>query len=210
MKKFTISFFIISIFLGALLFSQIEAQRFYKRAIPSENRNDLTSQIVILTQEVENNKTKISELQNEYNEYQKVLTGKEESTKLVTSDLDKYQKFIGQKETRGKGVEISISKGLSLEEMVDFINNLKNINIAALSLNDERLIISSAFDKNKDGLTLDGKKINPPYKILALGNPDILKESLERKGGMIEKLKSTSDVEVQVEQKDNIILPAKK
>jgi uncharacterized protein YlxW (UPF0749 family) len=205
---FTFGFFLAGIFLGFLIILQIEAQKDYREIASSQKTQNSTSKIVFLTQEINLSKTKVEQLQKKHEDYQKALNDIKVSRKLIASDLENYQKFLGQKEIRGQGVEITIGKTLSLEEMIDFVNNLKNISIEALSLNDKRLICSSAFAKDGRDLKLNDQKINLPYQIKALGNPDVLKEALERKGGMIEQLKKISDIKIKVTKKNNLILPA--
>lgn len=206
MKKLGI--FLISIFLGFIIILQIEAARDYRKINSSSNASELTSKVVLLTKEVDLEKTKIADLQKKHEEYQQALNNNQASSKLVAFDLDKLQKFLGQKEAKGPGVEIIIETKLSLEEMTDFINNLKNINVEALSLNDQRLTLFLAFGKDQGELTLNNKKISPSYNIEAIGNPDVLKEALERKGGIVDQLNKTESVKIEITKKSDLVLPA--
>lgn len=208
MKKFTFSVFLISIFLGFMVILQVRAQRDYGATSSSSQGQDLTSRIVVLTDEISQNKTKALDLQKKHEDYQKALTSGTESNALVDTDLDHYQKLLGQKETRGQGVEITINNDLTSEEMTDFINNLKNINVEAISVNDQRLVLNSAFSKDDDVLLINNKKINAPIIIKAIGNPDVLKEALERNGGILDQLKTTSGVRAEVVENSNLDLRA--
>jgi uncharacterized protein YlxW (UPF0749 family) len=208
MRKFNIIIFLISIFLGFIIILQIKAMRPYQRISANDTNQDLTFQVISLIKKVNTDRAKVLELQNQYDDYQKALSGSLSSAHLVNTDIDHYQKFLGQKEITGLGVEIIVNQNLSVEEAIDFINNLKNIGVEAISINDNRLILSSAFEGEKDNLKINNRIISSPYRIKAIGNPDVLKESLTRKGGMLEKLKITPGSTFEVIKSDNLQLPA--
>ena len=89
------------------------------------------------------------------------------------------------------------------------INALRNIGAEGISINGQRFVINSFFRKTADGIFLENSKLSSPYIIQTVGNSALIKESLLRKGGIIDQTEeSGTEIKVSVEQKDNIILNA--
>ena len=130
-------------------------------------------------------------------------------------DLDKkisnYKDINGLNAFSGRGIEIKAEGTMLTEEIVDLINGIRNTKPQAIGINGKRIIYRSYFIVNKDNkLEIDGKTFDFSFSVQIIGDPDVLRKSLDRSGGILDVLKKNSfdKIKFEVENKDNIDLPA--
>lgn len=79
----------------------------------------------------------------------------------------------------GPGVRIRISEEtdeVNVDTFIDLIEELRSVGAEAIQINDEvRLVAQSFFDQAPGGLVVDGKLLEPPYVVEAIGEPGTLK-----------------------------------
>ena len=133
----------------------------------------------------------------------------------IKEDLEKkiasYKSANGLETVSGRGIEIRVEGSMVTEEIVDLINGIRNTKPDAMGISGKRVIYRSYFIVNKDGkLELDGKSFDFPFTIQIIGDPDFLKKSLDRSGGILDILKKNSFDKIKfiVESKDNLALPS--
>lgn len=205
MKK-NILFLVIGLFLGIIIIGQIKTLSFYPQ-IKSTSQKELIEKIIISSKEINSNKIKLKELEEKIKKYKDSLNNQQNSYQLIKEEIKNYQKFLGQEELIGKGVEISINHNMDTVKMVDFVNNLKNIGVKGISLNNKRLVLSSYFKEEGENLFLVDYKISSPYLFKVIGDPEALKYSLERGGGILERLGKDFKLKTEVKVNNYLILP---
>jgi len=93
----------------------------------------------------------------------------------------------------GPGIEVTVEDPqgeLSLNHLLDGIEELRNAGVEAIEINDRvRVIAQTSFDDDPAGIRVDGVLLKAPYTIDAVGNPDTLAGALEFQDGF------TDDVE---------------
>lgn len=93
----------------------------------------------------------------------------------------------------GPGIRITVSdpeNQLSLNHLLDGIEELRNAGVEAVEINDRvRVIAQTSFEEDPDGVRVDGVVVKPPYVIDAIGSPDTLAGALNFQDGF------TDDVE---------------
>ncbi len=123
------------------------------------------------------------------------------STQRRTTALEQAQKEVqtlgvlaGTVPASGPGIRITVEdpKGdLSLNHLLDGIEELRNAGVEAVEINDRvRVIAQTSFEDDTDGVRVDGVALKPPYVIDAIGNPDTLSGALQFQDGF------TDDVEM--------------
>jgi uncharacterized protein YlxW (UPF0749 family) len=94
----------------------------------------------------------------------------------------------------GPGVRITVQdpRGeLTLNHLLDGVEELRNAGVEALELNDRvRVIAQTSFEDDPAGIRVDGVLLKAPYVIDAIGNPGTLAGALQFEGGF------TDDVEL--------------
>jgi len=122
------------------------------------------------------------------------------STLRRTTALEQAQKEVqtlgvlaGTVPATGPGVTITVDdpkNELSLNHLLDGIEELRNAGVEAVEINDRvRVIAQTSFEEDPDGVRVDGVVLKPPYVIDAIGSPDTLAGALQFQDGF------TDDVE---------------
>ena len=206
-KKDLFIFILVFLVLGILLVRQFYTSKETKKLEQSEENQLLALEISRLIKANTDLRLEINELATTLEKYQKSWQDRKSAFEEVEKNLEKYKILAGTTEIKGPGIEVTIDGELDKEQMVDLINAFKNIGVESLSVNGKRLIISSYFAANQEGLFLNGMKLEKPYIILAVGNAPLIKEALERKGGIIEQIQSSEkDIKIKVEKREEIVL----
>jgi uncharacterized protein YlxW (UPF0749 family) len=93
----------------------------------------------------------------------------------------------------GPGVRITIeipdSAGIKLNDLLDGIEELRDAGAEAMEINDAvRVVAQTSFEAADGGVNIDGKVLNSPFTIDAIGNADSLNAALKFPGGFVDDL----------------------
>lgn len=193
---------------------------FLKQFLVTKKNNELTNNdnLIKLSYELIGSSNSIFDLQNELNS----LRIKNDSFSFDIKDKTKMKDDIEKKTQSysvtnglntisGRGIEIKTEGSMVTEEVVDLINGIRNTKPDAIGINGKRIVYKSYFIINNDGkIEFDNKKFDFPIYIQIIGDPDILRKSLDRSGSILDVLKKNSfdKIKFSLENKDNITLPA--
>jgi len=208
-KKDFIIIAIICYFLGFLLIRQLYFSDETQRIKKGEEEQLLALEISRLIRANADLRLEIQELSATAEKYRRSLEDKKSASEEVSKNLEKYKIIAGTTRIYGSGVEVKIDSDVTKEQMVDLVNSLKNIGIEGISINGKRLAISSYFTADQGGLFMNGQRLEKPYTIWVIGNAPLIKEALERKGGIIEQLQlETKGGQIKIEERNEVVLGA--
>ncbi len=136
------------------------------------------------------------------------------STQRRTTALDQARRELrtlgvlaGTVPASGPGVRITVQdpKGeLSLNHLLDGIEELRNAGVEAIEINDRvRVIAQTSFEEDPDGVRVDGVVLKPPYVIDAIGDPETLAGALQFQDGFSDDVKLDGG-SVSIEKADRI------
>ena len=115
--------------------------------------------------------------------------------------LKKIDRLIGNLETSGTGVEITIdtskTSDITAITLLQLINDLNSAGAEAISINDNRIVnMTDLMDINKEYILVDSNCIGSPYVIKAIGNINKLRNTMNLENSTISKLrKNGKDIE---------------
>ena len=123
------------------------------------------------------------------------------STLRRTTALEQAQKEVqtlgvlaGTVPATGPGVTITVDdpkNELSLNHLLDGIEELRNAGVEAVEINDRvRVIAQTSFEEDPDGVRVDGVVLKPPYVIDAIGSPDTLAGALQFQDGFADDVEA--------------------
>ncbi len=113
----------------------------------------------------------------------------------------------GLVEVSGPGIRVVIAGPISVLDMQDLINELRNAGAEALALNGHRLVTWSAVSTDGESITVDGQPLPVPYYLEAIGDTHTLEVALVRPGGLVSLLQQArQDVTISVERQDKLTL----
>ena len=90
-------------------------------------------------------------------------------------------------------------------DILSVINELKNAGAEAISINDQRVVTTSAILCDGNVVRINKEKVGVPFVIKAIGLPESL-AALERPGGYLEYLRRY-DIEASLEKSNDITIP---
>lgn len=173
-----------------------------------EKYDNLLERITEAEKELENERTNATQNNGELSE--------------LENTIKEGNKALGLTEVKGKGVIVTLddNKDISLSEwyldpnlllihdtdIISVVNELKNAGAEAISINDQRIVTTSAIECDGNVIKINDTKINAPFIIKAIGFPESL-VSVGRTGGCLDYMKErfvTAKVE---KSEDDIIIP---
>ena len=100
----------------------------------------------------------------------------------------------GRLPARGPGMELVISdpdRRVPALTLFNVLEELRNAGAEAVQLNDLRIVASSYFVDTAQGVEVDGVVVEPPYRWVAIGDPDTLVPALEIPGGAMSSIRTS-------------------
>lgn len=153
---------------------------------------------------------RIAELQKQIETYSKT-SNESDIIPGLKDQILKLQILAGLKTVKGKGVIVTLdSMGntpVDDSNILSVLNELRATDVQALAVNDERIVATSEVRRAGSYMTVNGRKLLPPYVIKAIADPDTLESSLRIMHGVVDLLKYYN-VKVEVKKEDNVIIPA--
>jgi len=101
--------------------------------------------------------------------------------------------------------DTQVTQGL----LVDSVQELRDAGAEAIAVNDVRLVASSSFTSGNRRLVVDGKPLDAPYVLIAVGPAETIGKALAIPGGAVDSLESRSAVTTTVNQLAVVNVPAR-
>ncbi|MQA01301.1 MAG: DUF881 domain-containing protein [Streptosporangiales bacterium] len=99
--------------------------------------------------------------------------------------------LAGTEPATGPGIELVVSdpdRGVTASDLLNAVQELRDAGAEVLQIGNVRLAVDSYFTDGKDGVLLDGKQLEAPYRIKAIGDPHTLATAMDIPGGVLETL----------------------
>ena len=94
---------------------------------------------------------------------------------------------------------------LQSDDLLRFVNVLKASGATAISINNQRLVVTSEITNADNNIVINRKKIAPPYIIKVLGDFDTINSALTIRGGIVEYL-SLFNIETDIKKSEKITI----
>lgn len=137
----------------------------------------------------------------------------------LENEIKEGNKILGLSEVTGSGIVITLNDNnkISMSDYVgdlssylvhdadlrNIVNGLKNVGAEAISINEQRIITTSAIECDGNVILVNGKRISAPFVIKAIGYPEALK-GINMLGGYLYSLREDRDLEVKIETSDSL------
>lgn len=171
--------------LGLLLVIQLRSQRDIREAQSSEEWAFVVGELIDsnarLRDEIGAMQTQLDELQD--------LEGGSAVVESLVDEVNQLRIANGLVEVSGPGVELEIEGPVSVLDLHDLINELRNAGAEALALSGQRIVASSAISTDGEHVTVDGFPVRAPYRLEAIGDAHTLEIAVTRPGGLVELLR---------------------
>ena len=111
----------------------------------------------------------------------------------------------------GPGIVLTVpdpDRTVTAEQLLDAVQELRDAGAEAMQVGDVRVVASTYFTDEAGAVVVDGEPLDPPYRLVAIGDPRTLSSALDIPGGVRDTLRRYSDVEIEVEQSEEVRVTA--
>ncbi len=197
---------VVCLFLGVALVVQFRTQGNIVKSILASSS---TEQATIVSGLVDSNaalRKEIDTLDQQLAQYR--AGGGESSLQTLVNDLNRIKIANGLIEVSGPGIELTLNGPLAAEELQDVINELRNAGAEAIALNNQRVVVNSVVVAERTGISLGGGPLAPPYRFLAIGEPETLAKAVDRKGGLVPALLlNHPGLQMDMQKRERLVAP---
>jgi uncharacterized protein YlxW (UPF0749 family) len=118
--------------------------------------------------------------------------------------------LAGTVAAQGPGITMTIedTKGtVEANMLLDAVQELRAAGAEAIQVNDVRVVTGTFLTDSGSGVSVDGNKINAPYRFKVIGKPQDLEPALNIPGGVVQTLEN-KQATVTVERSSKIVVDA--
>ena len=177
--------------------------------------NELRDAVLKSKEKYDNLYRELEEAENELEVERTNATQNNTELTDLENEIKNGNKVLGLSEVTGNGLIITIddNQDISLNnwladpnlllvhdtDLISVVNELKNAGAEAISINEQRLITTSAIECDGNIIKVNGEKVGAPFTIKAIGLPEVL-INVDRFGGYLDYLRDTRYLKVSVER----------
>jgi uncharacterized protein YlxW (UPF0749 family) len=198
--------------LGFVLVAQVRATENLGERLAGEREEDLASILADLSAQSDRLQEEITELQLTLFALEDEQQGEEVALRTLQERRDNLRILAGVVPVEGEGLVFRVddpAHEVGQDLLVDAVQELRDAGAEAIAINGTRLIASSAFVTENDRLLLDGRPLDPPYVVTAIGAGATMSRALAIPGGSIDSLEAFPQVTTTMELLDQLTVPAR-
>src|SRR5690242_7401568 len=158
--------------------------------------------------------TEVADLQRTLQQLQASGSSDQAAIENAQARLAALSILIGTVAATGPGVTLTIedtTPGVPAETMLDVINELRAAGAEAMEIRGGSAAVRVGVDTwvvgNPGALVVDGSTLNPPYSVLAIGDPPTLAAAMNIPGGAMDSVERVGGTIV-VQQSDRVDVTA--
>lgn len=186
---------LISLTLGWITVRQFDLRRRVSELTKPEKSESLAIEVSSLVEANQKLREEMNKLNQSYIKLTENSDNQTSAKQEIEDNLNLYRIVSGETVVGGSGLEINVQEKLEKPQLIDLLNALRNIGFEAISFNKKRVIYNFSFENTN---------LNPPYEFRVIGDKNLIRDSLKRRGGILEQINAKADIR----ESDNIVAPA--
>ena len=168
----------------------------------SQKQNDLKSQVLKMKEKYETEYASLQRAEKELEKERESATSNNSELADLENQIKKANLILGNTDVTGEGIIVTLTDGkgdpsaidqsnylVHAENILQVVNEMKNAGAEAIAINGERIVSTSAISCDGNVIVVNGKKINSPIQISAIGLQELL-STLNRPGSTLEYFKN--------------------
>lgn len=215
----TLALFLVLV--GFLIVLQVRAGRSIRREVelPTLRVRDLA----VLVQQQEDAlgalQAEVEDLRAKLSEYESAAAQGRSSAETLAREVDFYRMVLGLRGVEGPGVIVRVSEreipggvvapSVQAGDIGGLVNELWSSGAEGISVSGVRVLATTGFRQDNDSIVAGIFRLDPPYEIHAIGDPQVMLAALNLRGGFVEGLRSVG-LAVDVSASERLRLPAYK
>ncbi len=205
--------------MGFLAVTQVRASR-HIREQPEVHTRNLYALGAMLRQEREVRRqleAQLARLQGQLREFEQAAASGRTAAEALRAQVEELRLALGLVAVEGPGVAVRLAEPrtqppqgpvvVQYQDLVAVANELWAAGAEAVAVNGQRVVATSGFSQVGGTVLVNLRRLQPPYVVEAVGDPDTLEGALNIRGGVVEGLRGLG-LEVRVERRDRVRLPA--
>lgn len=115
--------------------------------------------------------------------------------------------LAGTTEVVGRGIRVELGGGgIRASSVLDAVQELRDAGAEAISINGLRVVASTWFADDPDGIQVSGSVTAPPLVILAIGDAQTMTTALRIPGGVAETVRA-ADGTITIDSVEELVIP---
>lgn len=147
---------------------------------------ELRAEVASWKEKYEETTKQLAETKEKINEYYATMESNDKALELLKEELEQDYMRVGKADVKGEGIIITLSDSTIAQiddyDIYKLINELRLAGAEAISVNDIRITALTDVKSIAPGwIRIDGKNLNSPYVVKAIGDETYLESALTRK-----------------------------
>jgi uncharacterized protein YlxW (UPF0749 family) len=177
---------VVALFLGVLVVSQFRSREAFTGTLQQETPETLTTLIADLSDRNRQLRDEIFELRFRIDQAKRSVAGGQGALEESEREIARLEVFSGGAPVTGPGVAVRIVGPFDDRALSDLVNELRNAGAEAIAINDVRFGPRSwTAPGSERSIVVDGRPVNGPWVVRAIGDEDVLFVGLTRTGGIV-------------------------
>ena len=185
----------------------------------TQAENELRNSVLKWKERYETIYEEENQKEEELSKLREEVSNQNTDSENITGQLNNINILLGYNEVSGQGLIITLKdanaatvKGNATDyivhdgDLLEVVNALKNAGAEAISINNQRIVNTTAITCAGNIIKVNGEKLGSPFEIKAIGLTEKLNGALTMPGGYLELLEKDG-VQVKVEEASNIVIP---
>ncbi len=182
---------LLAVLLGFAIAAQVHQTQL--GGLENLREDDLVRILDTVNQDGQRLQLEIASLQASRDRLRSGATSREEAVAAAQDRLDRLGILTGTVPATGPGVILTIHDprhGVTAPLLLDTIEELRDAGAEAIQVNDERVVASTYFTDAPGAIQVDGRTLQTPYVVTAIGDGQTLASAMEIPGGVSESVRS--------------------
>jgi len=199
------------VILGVMLVVQFRTTEDIRSTVPFQRIEDLSQRLAQTEKERDTLIKQVNELRHS------------STVETATKELELTKMGAGVVPLQGPGITVTIDDSkrpskpgenpnlylIHDDDILKVINELWAAGAEAMSINEQRLIVTSEIRCAGPTLSVNNTRYSPPYEIRVIGEPQTLENALKMRGGVVETLQFWG-IQITIKSHENVKVPAYK
>lgn len=214
-NRFVLLFFSFVIGMGIVL--QINmTQKFTGSSTTSQRIRTLQMELKNLKSKRESLEKEIEELERGLEQFRSEDVEQLGIEKQLKEEIVKYEELIGYRKVVGSGIDLVLKEPYdkdssvlinNYELILALINKLNAAGAKAISVNDERYVITTSIKSKEGRLFINDREMKPPISVKVIGDPDTLEAAMNFRYGILWEMRNYYGVEADVSKEEEVEIP---
>lgn len=199
-------------FLSLMITAQVKNMSNSEAVLEGKRESELADSLVSLQRDYDELKTKYVENQKIVDEYQTNAATNDSLIASMQKQISTLSLLAGNTDVSGEGIVITLYDGTSSDSLVHdsdlltVVNELRVAGAEAISINNQRIIATSAIRCVGSVIQVNYQKVAAPFEIKAIGNAQYLESAMTIKNGLVDVLNGYG-LKVSLTRESDISIP---